>query len=114
MSPTPNRRDFLKASAATALVVAAPKLAIASPRLPARWSEPLNDELMADALSAARDAGATYADVRIGRYRSQNIGTRELQITGVSDSESYGMGVRTIVNGAWGFAATSVMTKDGV
>lgn len=114
MSPTPNRRDFLKASAATALVVAAPKLAIASPRLPARWSEPLNEELMADALSAARDAGATYADVRIGRYRSQNIGTRERQITNVSDSESYGMGIRTIVNGAWGFAATSVMTKDGV
>ena len=110
-----NRRDFLKTSAAaTALVVVAPNSAIAAGRPPARWIEPVSDELMAAALAAAREAGASYADVRIGRYRSQNIGTRERQITGVSDSESYGMGIRTIVNGAWGFAATAVMTTDGV
>ena len=110
-----NRRDFLKSSAAaTALVIAAPNSALASGRLPSRWTETESDELMAAALSAAREAGASYADVRIGRYRSQNIGTRERQITGVSDSESYGMGIRTIVNGAWGFAASGVMTTDGV
>jgi TldD protein len=72
------------------------------------------DDLIAEALNAARDAGATYADVRIGRYRRQTINTRERQITGVADSESYGMGVRTIINGAWGFAATNNLTKDGV
>ncbi len=114
MSPKANRRDFLKTGAAAALVVAVPRLAVASPQLPSRWAEPLADDLMADALAAARDAGATYADVRIGRYRSQNINTRERQITGVSDGESYGMGVRTLVNGAWGFAATSVLTTEGV
>ena len=37
-----------------------------------------------DALNAAKDAGASYADVRIGRYRRQSINTRERQITGVS------------------------------
>ena len=85
-----NRRDFLTSSvAATALVIAAPDRAIAAGRLPRRWIETESDELMAAALGAARAAGATYADVRIGRYRSQNIGTRERQITGVSDSESY-------------------------
>ena len=110
-----NRRDFLKSSAAaTALVIAAPNSAIAAGRLPKRWIETESDELLAAALGAAKAAGATYADVRIGRYRSQNIGTRERQITGVSDTESYGMGIRTIVNGAWGFAATSAMTTDGV
>ena len=31
----------------------------------------------------------------------------------MSDSESYGFGVRTLVNGSWGFAATSVMTRAG-
>jgi TldD protein len=109
------RRDFLKTSAAaTALIIAAPNSVLGARRPPARWIETESDELMAAALSAARAAGATYADVRIGRYRSQNIGTRERQITGVSDSESYGMGIRTIVNGAWGFAATSEMTTDGV
>ncbi|MCC7054329.1 MAG: TldD/PmbA family protein [Gemmatimonadaceae bacterium] len=110
-----NRRDFLKTSAAaTALAIAAPESVHGAARPPARWRETEADELMAAALGAARAAGASYADVRIGRYRSQNIGTRERQITGVSDSESYGMGIRTIVNGAWGFASTSVMTTDGV
>lgn len=116
-----DRRDFLKTTAAAALIVGAPRLATAAPspiisptRLPERWNEAAAEDLMAEALNAARDAGATYADVRIGRYRRQSVGTRERQITGVSDSESYGMGIRTIVGGAWGFAATSNMTRESV
>jgi TldD protein len=70
-------------------------------------------ELAMEALNAARDAGASYADVRIGRYRRQSINTRERQVSGVSDSESYGLGVRTLVDGCWGFAATSTMTRAG-
>jgi len=115
------RRDFLKTTAAAALVLSAPRSVLAEPaplvipgRNPARWREDTADDLMMEALGAAKDAGATYADVRVGRYRSQNIGTRERQITGVSDTESYGIGIRTIVNGAWGFAATSDMSKEGV
>ena len=111
-----NRRDFvLKTGAAAIAVTVAPKLLVAAPpRNPSRWTEPLADQLITEALNAARDAGATYADARIGRYRRQSISTRERQITGVSDGESYGMGIRTIVNGAWGFAATSDMTMEGV
>ena len=66
-----------------------------------------------EALTAARDAGASYTDVRVGRYRRQSINTRERQVSGVSDNESYGLGVRTLVNGCWGFAATSTMTRAG-
>ena len=109
-----DRRDFLKAGAAAALVLATPNVSLGSPRAPARWMEPVSEDLMMEALGAAKDAGASYADVRVGRYRRQSIGTRERQITGVSDGESYGIGIRTIVDGAWGFAATSNMTKDGV
>jgi TldD protein len=114
--PRSNRRDFLKAGAVAAAAIAAPKILLAKPngRNPERWAEPLADELMTEALNAAKSAGATYADVRIGRYRRQSIATRERQIQGVQDGESYGMGIRTIVNGAWGFAATSNMTKEGV
>ena len=112
---TTNRRDFVKKTGAAAVALTvAPRLLVANPRNPTRWAEPAADQLMAAALEAARGAGATYADVRIGRYRRQNINTRERQITGVSDGESYGMGIRTIVDGAWGFAATSNMTTDGV
>ncbi len=67
-----------------------------------------------EALNAAKAAGASYADVRIGRYRRQSINTREHQVTGVSDVESYGIGIRTLVGGAWGFAATATMTSAGV
>src|SRR4051794_15181378 len=116
-----SRRDFLKTGAAVAAAsIAGPRLLGASapplltPYLEAPATEAFAVELANEALNAAKDAGASYADVRIGRYRRQTINTRERQITGVSDSESYGLGVRTIVNGAWGFAATNTMTKEGV
>ena len=38
--------------------------------------------------------------------RSENVSTREDRIDGVSSSEDYGVGVRVIFSGAWGFAAT--------
>lgn len=66
------------------------------------------------ALGAARSAGASYADVRIGRYRSQSLSSRDGRVQSISDSESYGVGVRVIVRGTWGFAATDEVTTDGV
>src|SRR5690606_8208278 len=63
---------------------------------------------MADAaLQAARDAGASYCDVRVGRYLQQFVVTREDKVQNVVNTESIGVGVRVIANGAWGFAATS-------
>jgi TldD protein len=113
---SPNRRDFLKTGAVAASALAVPGLLTAAnaPLLAPPPGEAFADELIAEALNAAKDAGASYADVRIGRYRRQTIATRERQITGVNDTESYGMGVRTIVNGSWGFAATNKLTKEGV
>jgi len=70
---------------------------------------------LADAgLAAARAAGATYADVRIGRYLSQSVSTRERQVQGIASSESYGVGIRVIAAGTWGFAATPDVTTDGI
>jgi TldD protein len=115
MSPT--RRDFIRTTAAAAATVAAcgPRgLALGAQTLPAPAAEAAALDLATFALDAARRAGASYADVRIGRYRRQYIGTRERQVAGVSDEESYGLGVRTLVDGSWGFAATSAMTRDAV
>src|SRR5688572_33397613 len=114
MSPT--RRDFLKATTSTAAALAVGRHLCVSPAaqtLPAPSADAAVIDLANDALNAARGAGASYADVRIGSYRRQQIATRERQVTGVADSESYGLGVRTLVNGCWGFAATSVMTRAG-
>ncbi|EOR96120.1 TldD family protein, Actinobacterial subgroup [Arcticibacter svalbardensis MN12-7] len=70
---------------------------------------------MADvALNAARSKGATYADVRIGRYLNQAIITREAQVQNIANTESYGLGVRVIANGSWGFAATDILTDDSI
>jgi TldD protein len=110
------RRDFIKATAATAATLAACGRHGVNPAvqtLPPPGADPFALELAMEALTVAKDAGASYADVRIGRYRSQSISTRERQVAGVSDAESYGLGVRTIVNGCWGFAATSTLTKAG-
>ena len=113
MSPT--RREFLKTSAATAALLATPSLHVdGAQTVSAPVADPFAIELANEALTAARGAGASYADVRIGRYRRQEIRTRERQVAGVSDTESYGIGIRTLINGCWGFAATNKMTKEAV
>src|SRR6185437_1016273 len=63
---------------------------------------------------AARAAGATYADIRISARRSQRISTRENRLQGADDSDTLGFGVRALSNGAWGFAASNILTKDVV
>src|SRR5687767_7216565 len=114
MSPT--RRDFLKATAAGAAALAAHRALAVDPAaqtMAGPEPDPLAIEIANAALDAARSAGASYADVRVGRYRQQSITTRERQVSGVTDEESYGLGVRTLVDGCWGFAATSTMTRAG-
>lgn len=70
---------------------------------------------MADiALNAAKSKGASYADVRIGRYLNQYVFTREDKVQNIVNTESFGAGIRVISNGTWGFAATNDVTKEGI
>lgn len=66
------------------------------------------------ALNTARSGGATYADIRIGRYLNQFLNTRENKIQNITSTESFGVGVRVIANGTWGFASTNEVTTDGI
>ena len=66
------------------------------------------------ALNAARGAGASYADVRIGRYLNQFLITREDKVQNTVNTESFGCGIRVIVDGTWGFSSTSDVSKDGI
>jgi len=66
------------------------------------------------ALNAARSKGATYADVRIGRYLNQAVITRENRVQNIANAESYGVGIRVIANGCWGFAASNNVTKEEI
>ena len=66
------------------------------------------------ALDTALSRGADYADVRLVRYRSQNIGTEDRRVSSLSDTEDVGIGVRAIANGAWGFSGTCDLSPEGV
>ncbi|HTL07293.1 MAG TPA: TldD/PmbA family protein [Chitinophagaceae bacterium] len=66
------------------------------------------------ALNTAKSKGASYADVRIGRYLNQFIVTREKRVQNIVNTESFGVGIRVIANGAWGFAATNLVTKEEI
>lgn len=72
-------------------------------------------KVLADtALNAARAKGATYTDVRIGRYLRQNVFTRDKNVQNISNGETFGVGIRVIANGTWGFSSTSDVTPDGI
>jgi TldD protein len=117
---TRSRRDFLKASAAVAagsLVAGSPLSAaprLYSPEDIPRADDPAIKALMQHALDVAKSSGASYADVRVSARRQQNVNVRDRIVVGVSDVDTFGMGVRTLVDGAWGFAATSLLTRDSV
>src|SRR3970040_1304755 len=66
------------------------------------------------ALQSAMDAGASYCDARIGRYMRQFVITREDKVQNVVNTESTGIGIRVVANGAWGFAATNDLSNKGV
>ncbi len=66
------------------------------------------------ALNAANAKGATYCDVRIGRYLNQYVFARENKVQNVVDTLSMGVGIRVIANGTWGFASTDDLSPDSV
>ncbi len=71
-------------------------------------------ELADVVLNRAKAKGATYADVRIGRYLRQYTITRERNVESISNTESYGIGIRVLAAGSWGFAATDKLDKDSI
>ena len=120
----PTRRDFLATSAlaAGAMAVAsfpaeaesvARRLKLPQPHVEPPMDAPTKDLLMA-ALNSAKMAGASFADARIGRTQRNFVITRETQIIEIVDTDTMGCGIRALVDGCWGFAATRTLTADGV
>ena len=63
-------------------------------------------DLTARALDTATAKGATYADIRVVRRLEESITIKSQRVEGVHSGEEEGFGVRVLVDGAWGFAAT--------
>jgi TldD protein len=114
------RRDFIHLSGLGLGAMMTPGLvAFSQPVSAQHLLEPGMDaaakKLLADvALNTTKSLGATYTDVRIGRYLQQYLFTREKNVQGITNAESFGVGIRVIANGTWGFSATSDVTPDGI
>ena len=69
--------------------------------------------LCEDGVSAALGAGASYADARAIVRRAQLVATKNGVVDRVDDVESEGIGVRVLVDGAWGFACDRRLEETG-
>ena len=107
-------RDSISSLALGTMLLPAFGRAIAAEELLAPVALQFKKMLADTAMTAATQAGASYCDVRVGRYLNQFITTRDLNVENVVNTESAGVGVRVIAGGAYGFAATNDMTPDGV
>lgn len=66
------------------------------------------------ALDTAVSRGAAVADARAVDLEREDLQVKNGQVGSVDRTESRGIGVRVVVNGGWGYAATDRLTSDGV
>ena len=62
------------------------------------------------AIAAAHSLGASHVDVRIEKTRTGLLQLRDAKPESQSDDSVVGLGVRVIVNGAWGFASSPLIS----
>ena len=126
-----SRRQFLRRVGATAGAAAVGGLldlrTWPAPDAAASSADPDELRRLSDvALDRARKLGCIYADIRINRYRNQSVTLRTSpdrgaggmgkvnHVPSVTESESYGFGVRVLHSGTWGFAASPQVDKDEI
>lgn len=111
---TTSRREFIKTAGLAAGVVAVPALPSWISDVDAAEAAAaaaIDKSALADiSLNNARKLGVSYADIRINRYRTESISTREKQVQNVSRSQNFGFGVRVLFKGTWGFASSREVT----
>jgi TldD protein len=66
------------------------------------------------ALNIANLRGATYADARVVDDRNRALTTKNGKVGSASVSESLGIGIRVVVDGAWGFSASDDLGREAV
>src|SRR5215204_2930869 len=111
---TISRRDFLRTASFALGTLALPSWVYSADLSNAPMPDVDKNNLADAALALAKKLGAEYADIRINRYRLETIATRERQVQNVSKAQNFGFGVRVLVKGTWGFAASPLLTPEEV
>ncbi len=68
----------------------------------------------ANALDAALRRGAAYADVRLVENRDRTVTTKNGRVGRLAAATTLGAGIRVLLDGAWGFAATDDLSAEGI
>jgi TldD protein len=71
-------------------------------------------EIASWVLNVCGARGVQFADCRIVDERQRGLATKNGKVGHMADSQSLGIGIRVLANGAWGFAATEDLTRTGV
>lgn len=69
-------------------------------------------EMLERVLQAARDGGATFADLRVTQGGGTTVLVQDGRADKVAAGSMQGAGVRVLVDGAWGFAPTNTVSED--
>ena len=77
-------------------------------------NSPTWDEFAELALKRIAASGAEYGDIRIQDSGTQTIEGEDRRIASIRDVRDIGFGVRVLYHGAWGFAASSVLSLEEV
>lgn len=109
-----SRREFVKTAGMALGAAALPGWALDAEAAAKLFLAADKDALADAALATAKKLGASYADIRINRYRVEAVNTRERQVLNVSSGQNFGFGVRVLIGGTWGFSASPIVTADEV
>jgi len=113
-----DRRKFLKYAGCAACALGAEHFLHGSGAAAAKAYDALDPAArlkLADmALALAKTAGASYADVRVGRIQAEFVRAREHRVEKFETEMKVGFGVRVLIDGSWGFAGSEVIDEDEI
>jgi len=71
-------------------------------------------DLLNQAVDDTLFAGAEYADARYVGVREEEVQSRNLSPLNISSDYSAGIGIRALVDGAWGFACSRTLSPEAI
>ncbi|MDF0650730.1 MAG: hypothetical protein CV081_08095 [Nitrospira sp. LK265] len=77
-------------------------------------STPAWEEFAELALKRIAASGAEYGDIRVQDSSTEHIQGEDRRIASIRDVKDIGFGVRVLYHGAWGFAASSILSLEEV